>query len=90
MKTYSEYLIEKLDDTHFAGLDIENTQKIYNMAMRADNAADLKKSMIKMKKLFPDIDKINFDKVKWDKIFDELNENTKPEAYIVNLMEALK
>jgi hypothetical protein len=80
----------KQDDTYFAGLDIENTEKIYQIAMRAKDSKSLEKSMDKVKSQFPDADKIDFSKVEWEEVYSTLNEKTKTSGgngYIESMLD---
>ena len=78
MVKFSEFVstkeINEGKDTELASLNVSNDEKLYNVAMKAHNSADLKKAMIKMKIKFVDASKIKFDKVDWEEIFIDLNE----------------
>ena len=81
MVTFNEFLdnkeiiLEAKDSQYFVGLDIENTEVLYQKAMRTKNAGDLKDAMVAMKAKFPDAKKIDFDEVNWKEIYSDLNES---------------
>lgn len=62
--------------TELVSLNVSNDVKLYNVAMKTYNSADLKKAMIKMKTKFADASKIKFDKVDWESVYTSLNEKS--------------
>ncbi len=80
MNTFNEYMNEKKltegdRSQELAALAVENNKLLYNVALKAKDGADLGKTMKKMEKVFSDKDKINFDKVDWDKILADVKED---------------
>ena len=61
-------------------LNIENIEALYQKAMRAKNAEDLKKVMLAMKSKFPDAKDIQFNKISWDNVYKDINEKSIDES----------
>ena len=85
MVKFSEYLLNeaKEDDTFYASLDIENTQVLYQVAMRAKDASALEKSMVKMASKFPDAKRIDLNKVNWNSVYSDLNEAVQGSSILI-------
>lgn len=84
MKTFKDYVIETMkpleeinDNDVLVVLDINNTNKLFQAAMRTKNSEGLKKTMLNMKAQFKDGKKIDFSEVDWDNVYSRLNEKEK-------------
>lgn len=60
------------DDTWFTFMNISNVESLYTAAMNTKNAQELKKVMMGMKRSFPDGSKINWQKVDWNKVYNDM------------------
>jgi len=67
MKTFKEFLFEK-DETEIIKNKILNTNKMFQMAMRAKNKDELQKTMSKM------LDNTDLNKINWNSLYTKLNE----------------
>lgn len=84
MVTFKEY-VNELNNNEYVALDIDNTESLYQIAMRAKTPEDLKKVMLKMKAKFDDANNIDFAKVDWDIVYSDINESS--EEGFISLIE---
>ncbi len=90
MVTFNEFMnekdiVESKDSQHLAGLDIDNTEVLYQKAMRAKNPVELEKFMLSLKTKFPDAKDIDFNKLDWKSLYKDINESTKEPKVITSL-----
>lgn len=71
MTRFRDFMTEDRSQ-ELASLDVLNTEKLYLAAKKCKDYKDLHVKMKKMKKDFPDANKINFDKVDWNEIYKEI------------------
>lgn len=67
---------EENDDTYYASLNVDNTEKLYKIAKASKNWKDFEKEMLKNKNLFPDKHQINFNKVDWEAVYSRTMEES--------------
>ena len=70
---------------HLATSNIENIEVLYQKAMRTKSPAELKKVMLAMKNKFSDAKNIQFNKISWTDIYQDINESVDAKKSIEGL-----
>lgn len=66
---------KKNDNQHTVKANIENEKALYDAAVKTKSAKEFERKMLSMKNRFPDAKTIDFNKVDWKEIFDDMVED---------------
>jgi hypothetical protein len=73
LKSFKEFFNESSEDSQYLlQLGIENTESVYKLAYATKNPEELKKVVIANKTKLIDDEKINYEKINWEDVFNAL------------------